>query len=315
MKITDFDYLLPQHLIAQRPLTDRSGSRLLVLHRDGSIEHKRFIDLPSYLGKGDMLLINNTKVFPARLSAYNQDGRKTDILLVRKKDDTSWEVLSKGGITGRLRISDELQVELHNGNTAQFICSGNFMDIIWKYGAMPLPPYMKRLPDESDKISYQTVFAKEEGSIAAPTAGLHFTDMLLNDITKREIRIREITLHVGIGTFKPIRTESVDEHSMDAESFEIDKRLISEINDTKASGKRVVCVGTTTTRALEGYISGNCHVKSYNGRLKGMTDIFIYPGYDFQNSRFTHNQFSSAQIYPSDAGFRPLWLEKSGKSL
>jgi len=282
MKITDFDYLLPQHLIAQRPLTDRSGSRLLILQRDGSIEHKRFIDLPSYLGKGDMLLINNTKVFPARLSAYNRYGRKTDILLVRKKDDASWEVLSKGGITGRLRISDELQVELHNGNTAQFICSGNFMDIIWKYGAMPLPPYMNRLPDESDKISYQTVFAKEEGSIAAPTAGLHFTDMLLNDITKREIRIREITLHVGIGTFKPIRTESVDEHSMDAESFEIDKRLISEINDTKASGKRVVCVGTTTTRALEGYISGNCHVKSHNGTLKGMTDIFIYPGYDFK---------------------------------
>jgi S-adenosylmethionine:tRNA ribosyltransferase-isomerase len=155
------------------------------------------------------------------------------------------------------------------------------MDIIWKYGNMPLPPYIRRLPDESDKERYQTIFAKKEGSIAAPTAGLHFTDRLLKEITSKGIILRELTLHVGTGTFRPIRTENVEEHSMGTEYLEIDKELISEIKKIKDSGKRVISVGTTTTRAIEGYMSGKCNVFSRNGKIKGTTDTFIYPGYMF----------------------------------
>lgn len=299
MKVTDFDFFLPENLIAKKPLQERTSSRLLVIHRDGMIEHKRFSDLPSYLDKGDMLLINNTKVFPAKLIGLKQDGGRVEILLVRRIDDTVWEVLSKGNFTGTLKISDELQIELHNGKTAQFTYSGNLKDIIWKYGNMPLPPYIKRLPDELDKESYQTVFAKQEGSIAAPTAGLHFTETLLKEMTSKGIIVRELTLHVGIGTFSPIRTEMLEEHSMDNEYFEIDKGLISEIKEIKASGKRVTSVGTTTTRAIEGYVSGMYTINSSNppypplekgGRgglqsskfISGSTNIFIYPGYEFK---------------------------------
>ena len=282
MKVTDFDFFLPKDLIAKRPLNEQTSSRLLVLHRDGTIEHKKFYDLPLYITKGDMLIINNTKVFPARLTGLKKDGGKIDILLIRKKDGNSvWEVLSRERFTGILKISEGLQLELHDGKTAHFKYSGDFMDIIWKYGNMPLPPYIRRLPDELDKKTYQTIFAKKEGSIAAPTAGLHFTDKLLKEITSKGIIVRELTLHIGTGTFRPIRTENVEEHSMDAECFEIEKELISEIRKTKASGKRIISVGTTTTRALEGYMSGKCNVISQNGRLRGSTDAFIYPGYTF----------------------------------
>jgi S-adenosylmethionine:tRNA ribosyltransferase-isomerase len=282
MKVSDFDYSLPENLIAKTPLKERSVSRLLVLHRDCFIEHKRFSDLPSYLNKGDMLLINNTKVFPARLTGSKKDGSRLEILLVKESGDGVWEVMTKGNFTGTLNISDDLTAELYKGTTARFIYSGNFRDIIWKQGNMPLPPYIRRMPDESDRESYQTIFAKNEGSIAAPTAGLHFTDALLTQIASKGILIKELTLHVGIGTFKPIRTEDIEEHSMDSEYFEMDKDLISEIKDTRASGKRVVSVGTTTTRALEGYMSGKSSIMSENGRLKGTTDIFIYPGYSFK---------------------------------
>jgi S-adenosylmethionine:tRNA ribosyltransferase-isomerase len=156
------------------------------------------------------------------------------------------------------------------------------MEVIWKYGAMPLPPYIKRKPDESDKETYQTVYARNEGSIAAPTAGLHFTDALLTMIRAKGIRVRELTLHVGIGTFRPVRTENVEEHRMDTEHFEMDKQILSDIEETKASGKRIIAVGTTTTRAIEGFASGRCVLKTLNGRLRGMTDIFIYPGYSFR---------------------------------
>jgi S-adenosylmethionine:tRNA ribosyltransferase-isomerase len=297
MKVTDFDFFLPNDLIAKKPLKERSGSRLLVLHRDGMVEHKLFSALPSYLEKGDILLVNNTKVFPARLTGFKQNGDRMEILLVRKKDDSSWEVLSKGRFTGILKISDELHLELHNGKTAHFKYYGKFKDIIWRYGNMPLPPYIRRLPDESDKERYQTIFAKKEGSIAAPTAGLHFTERLLKEIASKGILLRELTLHVGIGTFKPIRTEDLEEHYMESEYFEIDKGLISEIKNRKASGKRVVSVGTTTTRAIEGYMSGrytnnsnppSSHfLKGGNGGLKnskvfsGTTNLFIYPEYKF----------------------------------
>ncbi len=282
MKSTDFDYFLPENLIAERPLRERSNSRLLVIYKDGSMDHKKFSDLPSCLDKGDMLLLNNSKVFPARLTALKQNGDKIDILLVREKDDGEWEVLTKGNFTGDLRVSDELHVELRKGSSARFRHSGELMDMIRKYGNMPIPPYIKRLPDKSDKETYQTVYARNEGSIAAPTAGLHFSDALLKEISSRGIEIKELTLHVGIGTFRPIRSDNLCEHAMDAEHFEMDKRLLSDIGKTKLSGKRVICVGTTTTRAIEGYISGNSKVISENGRLRGMTNIFIYPGYSFR---------------------------------
>lgn len=282
MKVTDFDFPLQADLIAKRPLEDRALSRLLVLYRDGNIEHRHFSDFPTYLNKGDMVIINNTKVFPARLTGFKKNGGKIDILLVREKKDNVWEVLSKGHYTGPLVISEDFLAELFDGKTAYFHCPGDFNKMIWKYGSMPLPPYINRLPDESDRERYQTVFAEHEGSIAAPTAGLHFTSDLLKVINTKGVLLREITLHVGIGTFKPIRTTYVHDHSMDTENFEIDKALIHEIKLVKASGNRVVSVGTTTTRAIEGYMSNVCHVHSHNGRLKGTTDIFIYPGYIFR---------------------------------
>jgi len=282
MKTADFDFPLPQHLIATRPLKERSGSRLLVLHRDGTTEHKRFADLPSYLAAGDMLIMNNTKVFPARIAAFRPDGVMLEILLVRQMEDNAWEVLSRGNYTGRLRVSDELQIEIHEGKTACFVCEGDLMEAIWKYGDMPLPPYIKRKPDESDKKTYQTVYARNEGSIAAPTAGLHFTDALLTMIRTKGVRVRELTLHVGIGTFRPVRAEHVEDHSMDSEHFEMDTQLLSDIEETKASGKKIITVGTTTTRAIEGFASGRCVLTALNGRLSGMTDMFIYPGYSFR---------------------------------
>lgn len=282
MKVADFDFFLPKNLIAKKPLRERDSSRLLVLYRDGMIDHRRFSDLAAYLNPGDMLLMNNTKVFPARLTGYKKTGGILEILLIREMEDNVWEVLSKGRYTGTLKISEKLQAVLQDGKTAVFQYSGDFMDIIWKCGDMPLPPYIRRLPDASDKERYQTVYAKKEGSIAAPTAGLHFTERLFQEIIKKGIIVRELTLHVGVGTFRPIRSETIEGHFMEPEYFDIDMDLISEIERVKASGKRIVAVGTTTTRAIEGFISGKCNVTSQNGRLKGKTDIFIYPGYRFK---------------------------------
>jgi len=298
MKIIDYEYFLPKELIAKRPLKKRDSSRLLVLHMDGFIEHRKFSDLPEYLSPGDMLLINNTKVFPARLKGQKRNGGCLEFLLVREKEENVWEVLSKGRYTGTVKISEELKAELYEGETAKFICHGNIMDSIWKYGSMPLPPYIRRPPDEEDKESYQSVYAQEEGSIAAPTAGLHFTEELLKDLNSMGVLVRKLTLHVGIGTFKPIRTVHVEQHIMDSEYFEIERGLISELEKAKASGHRIISAGTTTTRAIEGYMSGKFTnstnpptpplLKGGKGGLqnlkflKGYTNIFIYPGYKFK---------------------------------
>jgi S-adenosylmethionine:tRNA ribosyltransferase-isomerase len=305
MKTADFDYALPESLIADKPLLDRAGSRLLVLHPDGEIEHRHFFDLPSYLEPGDMLIINNTKVFPARLSGTKKNGRSMDILLVRENSDGAWEILSQGNFTGRLTISDDLQADVYKGTSARFQASGDLMELIWKYGNMPLPPYIRRSPEQADKMTYQTVYAAHEGSIAAPTAGLHFTDRLLDAIVTAGVHVRRLTLHVGIGTFRPIRTETLEDHSMEREYFEIPKELITEIHQAKTKRRRIVAVGTTTTRSLEGYFSGvynNSSMASSSSTsrttapvdtidtagsegshsIHGTTDIFIYPGYAFQ---------------------------------
>jgi len=282
MKVADFDFLLPPDLIAERPLQDRDRSRLLVLHRDGMIEHKQFPDFSTYLNKGDMVLVNNTKVFPARLTGLKKSGGKIEILLVRQKEDHVWEVLSKGSYTGIVMISENLRADLFKGKIAYFHYTGDFYDLLWEYGSMPLPPYIKRLPEESDKERYQTIFASRQGSIAAPTAGLHFTNDAKERIIAKGILLRALTLHVGIGTFKPVGSTFVEDHSMDPEYFELDKTLIREINEVKSSGNKIISVGTTTTRAIEGYMSGMCQVTAHNGTLQGTTDIFIYPGYTFK---------------------------------
>jgi len=298
MEVADFDFFLPKELIAERPLKKRDASRLMVLHRDGMIEHRGFADLPAYLDSGDMVIINNTKVIPARLTAQKTTGEKLEILLVKEKEDDIWEVLSKGGYSGTLKISEEFHAVLEDGRTAYFQYSGDFMDLIWRYGSMPLPPYIRRFPDALDKETYQTVYSKEEGSIAAPTAGLHFTENLLRKIVSKGIAIRELTLHVGIGTFKPIRSEHIEGHVMEPEFFTIEKSLISEIKKTKAAGKRIVAVGTSTTRAIEGLMSSSYtngsnppsppFLKGGKGGLQnskflsGTSDIFIYPGYEFK---------------------------------
>jgi S-adenosylmethionine:tRNA ribosyltransferase-isomerase len=281
MKAVDFDFFLPPDLIAERPLKERDSSRLLVLHRDSSVEHKHFSDLPLYLNEGDLVLMNNTKVFPARLTGMKKNGGSIEILFVREREKNVWDVLSKGSYTGTLTIARDLTIDLVNGKTAHVHYNGNFTQMVWKYGAMPLPPYIMRAADELDRDHYQTVFAKHEGSIAAPTAGLHFTNKIIKNLMEKGVFIRELTLHVGVGTFRPIKTTFLEDHSMDAEYFELGKGLVQEIKDAKSSGNKVLSIGTTTTRAIEAYMSGRCHVTTNNGIIQGMTDVFIYPGFVF----------------------------------
>ncbi|MEW5747058.1 MAG: tRNA preQ1(34) S-adenosylmethionine ribosyltransferase-isomerase QueA [Nitrospirota bacterium] len=305
MKTADFDFVLPKELIALTPEEKRDHSRLLVLHRNGGrgavTEHKRFFDIINYLGKGDMLLLNDTKVFPARLIGRKPSGGSVDMLLVRETPEKgAWEVLCRGGYEGSVTVFDGVRAELRSEREGPdreqpprrlLRFSGydpmTFMDLLWRYGHMPLPPYIRRAPDEEDKRRYQTVYAEREGSIAAPTAGLHFTGELLARLRARGVMVRAVTLHVGPGTFKPVKAELLQDHSMDPEYFEIDLSLVSEIERVKSSGGRLVTVGTTATRAIEGLMSG-CYESrdgshaSPRGTMCGVTDIFIYPGYTFR---------------------------------
>jgi S-adenosylmethionine:tRNA ribosyltransferase-isomerase len=279
MKTADYDFFLPDRLIAERPLAKRDDSRLLVLHRDGEAEHRRFSDLPHFLREGDMLLLNKTKVFPARLEGNKQGGGSIAILLVRETSRGLWEILAKGNYSGPFLIAGKTVAEIINGSTARFREPEGLEGLLREYGLMPLPPYIKRRPDALDRETYQTVYAESQGSIAAPTAGLHFTPELLGQITSKSVLIRSVTLHIGTGTFRPVKTDEVDNHLMEREFFEIDPVVISEIREVKARGNRVVAVGTTTTRAIEGYLSGQCAISSENGTIEGTTDIFIREGY------------------------------------
>lgn len=283
MKAADFDFSLPDSLIAKKPAEKRDRSNLLVLHRDGKIESRKFHDLAEYLNKGDMLLLNNTMVFPARLIGTKPSGGKVEILLVKEIEPDTWEILSKKKWSGRLSISEGFSAEIEGG-VARFTYSGDFMDNLWRYGDMPLPPYIKRRPEQIDKERYQTIYAEQQGSIAAPTAGLHFTGELIDRIKAKGVNVRYLTLHVGTGTFKMIKTENIEEHSMDSEYFEIDADIVDEVKKTKASGRKVISVGTTTTRAIEAYFSNQLSAVSRqgNGTISGRTDIFIYPGYKFR---------------------------------
>lgn len=290
MDVKDFRYDLPQELIAQDPLEDRSSSRLLVLDKDtGEITHKHFYDIINYLDEGDCLVLNETKVIPARLMGVKKDtGAAVEILLLKRKSKTVWECLVKPGKKCRVGAVIEFGEGLLTGTVSDIVEEGNriiefefdgiFEEILDKLGTMPLPPYITHTL--KDRNRYQTVYAKNDGSAAAPTAGLHFTKELLKDIEDKGVKLAKVTLHVGLGTFRPVKVSDVRQHHMHLEFFQVSKEAADIINSTRANGKRVICVGTTSTRTVESASDD----KGYLKEKSGWTDIFIYPGYKFKVS-------------------------------
>lgn len=282
MQTAEYDFPLPEEHIASRPAVRRDSSRLLILNRDGSVIHKRFADLPELLDPGDLLIVNDSKVLPARLPVRKAAGEVLEILVSTDLGDGCWSVLSKGGYTGEVSLPGGRTAALTGGHTIRFPRDIDVRALLRDSGFMPLPPYIRRSPDIEDRERYQTVYAREEGSIAAPTAGLHFTNELLAAIASRSIAVRSITLHVGTGTFKPVRSNMLHEHRMDTEAFSFNSALLDDILRTREAGGRVIAVGTTTTRTLEGYASGRCRAFSENGTIRGITDIFIHEGHRFR---------------------------------
>lgn len=284
----DFYYDLPEELIAQDPLEKRSNSKLMVLDKkSGDVTHRHFYDIKEYLHPGDCLVINNTKVIPARLLGEREEtGAKVELLLLKRKSDDVWETLVKPGKKAKIgtRLSfgngllkaEVIDIVEEGNRLVRFCYDGIFEEILDELGQMPLPPYITH--QLQDKNRYQTVYAKYDGSAAAPTAGLHFTEELLQEIRDMGVSIAEVTLHVGLGTFRPVKVDNVLEHHMHSEFFQISQEAADIINETKGNGHRVISVGTTSTRTLESAAEedGTLREKS------GWTDIFIYPGYDFK---------------------------------
>ena len=288
MKLHDFYYDLPQELIAQDPLLDRTSSRLMHVDRvTGDIEHKIFSDIIDYLNEGDCLVINNTKVIPARLFGTREGHEgKVEILLLKRRENDIWETLVKPGKkckVGTMRVfgdgllkAEVLDVVEDGNRLIKFYYEGIFEEILDKLGQMPLPPYITH--ELKDKTRYQTVYAKHDGSAAAPTAGLHFTKELLEKIQQKGIVIANVTLHVGLGTFRPVKVENILEHHMHSEFFMIEESEACKINKAKENGKRVISVGTTSCRTLESAATEDGRIQASSG----WTDIFIYPGYKFK---------------------------------
>jgi len=281
MKLKEFDFELPRELIAQRP-EDRGSSRLLVLKRDGQVLHRSFSQIVEFLNEGDMLILNNTKVLPVRLEGRKSTGGRIEVLMVSPAQEGIWRVLTRENYKGIVRVSEDMELEIMGNEMARLHVKGDLQEVLWRRGQMPLPPYIKRKPLPEDKTWYQTIYAEIPGSVAAPTAGLHFNEEILKGLSEKGVLIRKLTLHVGPGTFRLIRTEDIEDHKMEEEFFEIPVSLFDEIRELKERGGRVIATGTTTTRALEGYASGRYMTLSVNGQLKGSTDIFIYPGYEFK---------------------------------
>lgn len=290
MKLSLFDYHLPEELIAQYPLNERDQSRLMVLDRHThGIQHTKFSQLPEFLSSGDVVVLNNTKVIPARLIGRRErTGGKVEVLLLSPKGEGNWEALVKRSSRieagtklifgdGKLvaKVLDKTDKE---ERLIQFEHSDDLMGLLEQVGQPPLPPYIKREPGNDDKRRYQTIYAKKDGAVAAPTAGLHFTDAIFEKLKADNIKTLELTLHVGLGTFQPVRTENVEEHHLHSEFFEINQETAQQINQAKSSGGKIIAVGTTSVRALESSAdeNGNIHAKS------GLTEIFIYPGYRFR---------------------------------
>ena len=299
MQLSDFDYYLPEELIAQDPLEKRDSSRLMCADRRGfdistgefpesvDITHRTFSDLPSLLNPGDCLVMNDTKVIPARLYGVKKDtGAAVEVLLLKRLTDTRWECMVRPGkklregakvIFGDGKLRGVIATVNDDGNRLiEFSFDGIFEEILDKLGIMPLPPYIKH--ELKDKDRYQTVYARYEGSAAAPTAGLHFTNELLNEISAMGVDIAKVTLHVGIGTFRPVKTDNILDHKMHSEHYSIGKEAADTINAAKGEGRRIICVGTTSVRTIESAADDNGHLESGSGD----TEIFIYPGYRFK---------------------------------
>lgn len=288
MKVSDFDFYLPEELIAQHPLEKRDTSRLMVLDKKtGEIEHKIFKDIIDYLNEGDTLVLNNTRVMPARLIGEKENtGGKIEFLLLKRLEGDKWECLAKPGKTakpgrrftfGDGKLKCEVLEVLETGNRViEFEYDGIFEEVLDSLGEMPLPPYIHERLEDSER--YQTVYSKEKGSAAAPTAGLHFTEELLEQIKEKGVNIAYVTLHVGLGTFRPVKAETIDEHVMHSEFYQVSEETARIVNETKDRGGKIISVGTTSTRTLE-------TIGDENGRIKecsGWTNIFIYPGYKFK---------------------------------
>lgn len=288
MKTSDFDYELPEELIAQHPAVQRDHSRLLVMDKyTGAVEHRVFRDIVDYLHAGDVLVLNNTKVIPARIFGVKEGGTaKIEVLLLKRDDDlpNTWEVLVHPGKRAKVgtvidfgegRLKGEVIANTSAGRKVTFHFDGIFEEILEELGTMPLPPYIHEQLEDQNR--YQTVYAKVDGSAAAPTAGLHFTTELLETLRQNGVEIEEVLLHVGLGTFKPVSEEDIEDHEMHSEYYEISQETADRINKAKAEGRRIISVGTTSTRALES--------AAKDGRLQagsGWTNIFIYPGYKWQ---------------------------------
>ncbi|MCP2035049.1 S-adenosylmethionine:tRNA ribosyltransferase-isomerase [Planomicrobium sp. HSC-17F08] len=289
MNVNDFDFHLPEELIAQTPLLDRTSSRLLVMNKEtGDVDHRYFRDIIDYLHEGDTLVLNDTRVLPARLMGVKEEtGAHIELLLLKQVEDDVWETLVKpakkvkvGTVIsfgdGLLKAECTALLD-HGGRHFKMIYDGIFYEILDALGEMPLPPYIREKLEDQER--YQTVFAKERGSAAAPTAGLHFTEELLDEIRAKGINIAFITLHVGLGTFRPVSVDSIDDHKMHAEFYRITQETADLINNTKKQGGRVISVGTTSTRTLESV------AEKFGGELQedsGWTDIFIFPGFEFK---------------------------------
>ena len=287
MKTSDFDYELPEELIAQTPLKDRSSSRLMVLDKkSGDIDHKHFKDITDYLNAGDVLVINDTKVIPARLMGVKEDtGAIIELLLLKDLGDDEWECLSKPQkrlhVGTIIKFSDELSASvtsiLADGIThVKLLYKGILLEILDRLGEMPLPPYIHEKLEEKDR--YQTVYAKNVGSAAAPTAGLHFTEELLEELKKKGVIITNVTLHVGLGTFRPVEVDDINNHKMHTEFYMMSSETAKILESAKKEERRIIAVGTTSTRTLETIMSKYGEFKECSGN----TDIFIYPGYTFK---------------------------------
>jgi len=309
MHINDFDYNLPEELIAQTPAEKRDFSRLLVVHRnDGTVEHKHFYDIVDYLKEGDCLVLNNSKVLPARMFGVKEGtGAKVEFLLIKRIEGDTWETMVRPG--KRLKVGDsvlfgaELDEEGRligpkpgklfratvkdygedGTRIVEFEYDGIFMERLEELGEMPLPPYIDRRNNSEDKDRYQTVYCKNEGSVAAPTAGLHFTDELLQKARDKGVEIAYVTLHVGIGTFRPVKVEKIEDHHMHFEEYFVEEEAAKTINDTILAGGRIVSVGTTSTRTVESAAAFDEASGKYLVQAgSGSTGIFIYPGYEFK---------------------------------
>ncbi len=286
-KKSSYWYDLPAEFIAQHPKDKRSESRMLVLDKiTGKIIHKKFSNIIDHLLPSDILVVNNTKVIPARLFGTKKTGAKVEVFLLEQKTENRWECLVKPGrklqIGAEITFNEKLKAKIvdyseEGGRIIEFYWEGNFWDILENIGNVPLPPYIKRESTNKDKETYQTVYAQERGSVAAPTAGLHFTKSLMQQIREKGIDILEVVLHVGLGTFRPVKTDDIKDHTMHSEHCQIAQEVAAKINQAKKDGRRIIAVGTTTTRTLESFAE--------NGQLNSgshWTNIFLYPGKEIQ---------------------------------